>query len=72
MLKSFELLKSYINVYRKSSAERECRDDRALSKLNFFFHLKSKKTLVTLKISNSHLKYYQIYLSFSIKLQEIN
>ena len=43
------LLKSYWNVYKKSSAERECHDenvflkaDRALSELNFLFHFNSK------------------------------
>ena len=43
------LSKSYWNVYRKSSAKRECHDgnvflkaDRALSELNFLFHLNSK------------------------------
>ena len=45
--------------------------DRALSKLNFLFHLKSKANLVTLQKSNSHLQYYKIDLSFSIKLREI-
>ena len=48
------------------------RADRALSKFNFLFHLKSKKNLVTLRKCNSHLQYYKIDLSFSIKLQEIN
>ena len=46
--------------------------DRALSKFNFLFHLKSKTNLVTLRKCNSHLQYYNIDLSFSIKLQEIN
>ena len=46
--------------------------DKALSKFNFFFHLKSKTNLVTLRKCNSHLQYYKIDLSFSIKLQEIN
>ena len=46
--------------------------DRALSKFNLLFHLKSKTNLVTLRKCNSHLKYYKINLSFSIKLQEIN
>ena len=43
-------------LYRKSSAKRECHDenvflkaDRALSKLNFLFHLNSKTNLVTLR-----------------------
>ena len=44
----------------------------ALVKLNFLFHLKSKINLVTLRKFNSHLQYYKIDLSFSIKLQEIN
>ena len=42
-----------------------------LSKLNFLFHLKSKNLLILWKC-NSHLQYYKIYSSFSIKLQEIN
>ena len=46
--------------------------DGALSKFNFLFHLKSKTNLLTLKKCNSHLQYYKIDLSFSIKLQEIN
>ena len=46
--------------------------DRALSKLNFLSHLESKTNLVTFRKCNSHLKYYKIDLSFSIKLQEIN
>ena len=46
--------------------------DRALSKLNFLFHLKSKTNLVTLKKCNSHLQYYKVDLSFIIKIQEIN
>ena len=44
--KSSKLLKSYGNVYRKSSAKREChgenvflKADRVLSKLNFLFYL---------------------------------
>ena len=48
------LLESYRNVYRKSSAKRECHDenvflkaDRALNKLNFLFHSNSKTNLVT-------------------------
>ena len=40
--------------------------------MNFFFHLKSKTNLETLRKCNSHLQYYKIDLSFSIKLQEIN
>ena len=47
--KSYKLLEIYKNVYRKSSAKRECYDenvflkaDRALSKLNVLFHSKSK------------------------------
>ena len=39
--------------------------------MNFLFHLKSKN-LVTLWKFNSHLQYYKIDLSFSIKLQQIN
>ena len=45
--------------------------DRALSKLNFLFHLKSNTNLVTLRKCNSHIQYYKSGLSFSIKLQEI-
>ena len=59
--------------------ERECRDEsvflktnRALSKFNFLFHLKLITNLVTLNKWNSHLQYYKIDFSFSIKLQEIN
>ena len=73
------LLESYKNVYRKSNAKCECHDesvflkaDRALSKLNFFFNFKSKTNLITLKKCDSHLQYYKIDLSYSIKLQEIN
>ena len=40
--------------------------DRALSKLNFLFHLKSKN-LITFWKCNSHLQYYKINLSFRIK-----
>ena len=47
------------------------KDDRALSKSNFLFHLESKN-LVTLCKCNSHSQYYKIDLCFSIKLQEIN
>ena len=50
------VLKSYWNVYRKSSAKRErhgknvfLKADRALSKLNFLFHLNSKRNWVTLR-----------------------
>ena len=50
----------------------ENRADRALSKLNFYFHLKSRENLITLRKCNSHLQYYKTDLSFSIKLQEIN
>ena len=39
--------------------------DRALSKLNFCFHLKSKTNLVTLRKLSTHLKYYN---QISIKL----
>ena len=59
--------------------ERECLDenvflkaDRALNKLNFLFHLKSKTNLITLRKCDSNLQYYKIDLSFSIILQEIN
>ena len=59
--------------------ERECHDEnvflkagRAISKFNFLFHLKSKPNLVPLRKCNSHLQYYKIDLSFSIKLQETN
>ena len=45
-IESCNLLKSYKNAYRKSSAKRECHDenvflkaDRALSKSNFLFYL---------------------------------
>ena len=41
--------------------------DKALSKLNFLFHLKSKINLVTLRICNSHLQFYKIDLSFIIR-----
>ena len=41
--------------------------DRALSKLNFLFHLKSKINLLTLRICNSYLQYYKIDLSSSNK-----
>ena len=50
----------------------ENRADRALSKLNFLFHLKSKTNLVTLRKCNSHPQYYKLDFCFSIKLQEIN
>ena len=46
--------------------------DRALSKLNLLFLLKTETNLVTLKKCNSHLQYYKIDLNFSIKLQKIN
>ena len=79
LFKSCNLLESYRNVYSKSSAKRKCDDenvslkaDRALSKLNFLFHLKSKTNLLTLRKCNSHLQYYKIDLSFSIKLREVN
>ena len=48
------------NVFLKS--------ERALSKLSFFFHSKSIKGLVIFRKFNSHLQYYEIDLSFSIKL----
>ena len=38
----------------------------------FLFHLKPKTNLVTSRKFNSHLQYYKIDLSFSIKLQETN
>ena len=41
--------------------------DRALSNLNFLFHLKLETNLETLKTCNSHLQCYKIDLSFSIK-----
>ena len=44
--------------------------DRTLSKFNFLSNLKTN--LATLRKCNSHLQYYKIDLSFSIKLQEIN
>ena len=46
--------------------------DRALSKLNFHFHSKSKTNLVIFRKYNLYLQYYKIDLSFSIKLQNIN
>ena len=68
----------YRNVYRTSSTKHACHDknvflkaDRALSKLNFLFHLKSNTYLVTLSKCNSHLQYYKINMSFSIKFQKI-
>ena len=64
---------------KKLSKKRECHNEnmffealRALRKLNFFFHLKSKTNLVTWRKCNSHLQYYKLDLSFSVKLQEIN
>ena len=55
-INSCNLLKSYKNAYRKSSAKRECHDenvflkaDGALSKLNFLFHLNWKRNLVNLR-----------------------
>ena len=52
-------------IYRKSSAKRECYDenvflksDRALSKLNILFHLKSKTNLLTLRKFNWNLQYF--------------
>ena len=49
------------------SAKREChgknvflKADRAISKFNLIFHLKSKTNLVTLRKCNSHLQYYKI------------
>ena len=38
--------------------------DKALSKLNFLFQLKSKTNLVTLRKCDSHLQYYKIDLVF--------
>ena len=56
------LLKSYWNVYRKSSAKPEChfdnvflKADRTLSELNFLFHLNSKTNLVTLRKCVIHI-----------------
>ena len=46
--------------------------DRALSKLSFLLHLELKINLVTSRKYTSHLHCYEIDLSFSIKLQEIN
>ena len=64
---------------QKLSSKREYHDenvflkaDRALSKLHFFFHLKSKTNLVSLKKFNSYLQYNKIDFSFNIKLQAIN
>ena len=58
--------------------ERECHDenvflkaDKALSDLNFLFHSKSKTNLITLIKLRSHLQYYKIDSSISMKLQEI-
>ena len=79
LYQSCNLLESYRYVLKKSSAKRKFRDknvflkaDKALSKLNFLFDLKSKPSLVTLRKFNSHLQYYKIDLSFSVRLQEIN
>ena len=71
------MLKSYRNVYKKSSAKRECRDenvfpikaDGTLNKLNLLFHLTSKTNLVTLRKFYSYPQHYKIDLSFSIKSQ---
>ena len=46
--------------------------DRALSKLNCLFNLKSETNLITLRKFNSYLEYNEIDSSFSIKLQEMN
>ena len=46
--------------------------DRAWSRLNFFFHLKSWTNLIKLRKFNSRPQYNQIDLSFSINLQELN
>ena len=42
------------------------------NKFNFLFHLNLKTNLVALRKCKSHLQYYKIDLSFSIKLKEIN
>ena len=55
-----------------TNSELESKADRALSKLNFLFPLQSKINVVTIRKCNSHLQYYEIDLSFSIKLLEIN
>ena len=60
------------DIFPTSWVEYALKADRASSKLNFLFHLKSKTNLVTLKKFNLHLKYYKLDSSFSIKLQEIN
>ena len=54
------LLKSYWNVYKKWSANVMIENvflkaDRALSELNFLFHLKSKTNLVTLRKCVIHI-----------------
>ena len=46
--------------------------DWALNKFNFLFHSKSRTSLVTLTKCNSQLQYYEIDLSFTLKVQEIN
>ena len=58
--------------------ERECNDenvflkvDRALSKMNFLSHLKSKTNLVTLIECNLHLQYCKIDFSFGIEFQQL-
>ena len=38
----------------------------------FLFHLESNKSLVTLRKFNLYLQYYEIDLSFSIKLEKMN
>ena len=48
------------------------KNDLLKSSPQIFFHLKSKANLVILWKCNSHLQYYKIDSSFSIKLQEIN
>ena len=44
--------------------------NRALSKVNFLFHLKYKTNLVALRKYIYHLQYFKL-TCFSIKLQEI-
>ena len=73
-----KLLESYGNFYRKLSAKRDYHDenvflkaDKALSKLNFLFNLKSKRNSAIWRKFNSHLQYYKIDLSYSNKLQKI-
>ena len=46
--------------------------DKALGTFIFLLNPKLKRNLIILWKCNSHLQYYKINLSFSIKLQEIN